>query len=233
MRLVNRRIIGRLCLILLGVFLGVQLFFFSQVVWLKSSHPHFSSFMEHHLDELRQQYPYVKLQHQWRDFPVINPSIMHAVIAAEDSGFMDNNGFDWQGIRTAFEKNLEAGKLVAGGSTITQQLAKNIFLSGRRSFIRKGEEALITVMIDLTLSKRRVLELYLNYAQWGQRVFGIEAASQHYYGISASQLSKQQAARLAAMLPSPALYDRQGDTQWLQQKTAIILKRMPLVTIPK
>ena len=122
--------------------------------------------------------------------------------------FVDHEGFDWDGIQKALEKNQKRGKAVAGGSTISQQLAKNLFLSGERSYWRKGQEAVITLMLEYALDKRRILELYLNVAEWGEGVFGCEAAARHYFNVSASQLSAEQSARLAAMLPRPQYYDR-------------------------
>ena len=137
------------------------------------------------------------------------------IIAAEDMKFVDHEGFDWEGIQRAMEKNQKKGKAVAGGSTITQQLAKNLFLSGSRSYIRKGEEAIITLMLEAVLDKRRILELYLNVAEWGNGVFGAEAAARHYYGASAASLGPEQAARLAAMLPRPQFYDRNRGSEYL------------------
>ncbi|HKY03174.1 MAG TPA: monofunctional biosynthetic peptidoglycan transglycosylase, partial [Burkholderiales bacterium] len=141
-------------------------------------------------------------------------------------------GFDWEGIQRALKKNEKKGRAVAGGSTISQQLAKNLFLSGERSYIRKGEEALITLMLESTLSKRRILELYLNVAEWGEGVFGAEAAARHYYGISASQLNAWQAARLAAMLPRPRYYDQNRGSPYLVGYSNRILGRMHYAQIP-
>ena len=130
------------------------------------------------------------------------------------------------------EKNERKGKAVAGGSTITQQLAKNLFLSPERSLLRKGEEAVITLMIETIWSKRRILEVYLNVIEWGNGVFGAEAAARHYFGIGAGQLSAEQAARLAAMVPSPRFYDRNRGAPGLARKTDVILARMPAAQIP-
>jgi monofunctional biosynthetic peptidoglycan transglycosylase len=122
--------------------------------------------------------------------------------------------------------------VVAGGSTISQQLAKNLFLSGERSAWRKGQEALITVMIEHVLDKRRILEIYLNVIEWGEGVFGAEAAARHYYGTSAAALGPEAAARLAAMVPNPRFYDRNRNTRWLGRKTQMILERMPSAELP-
>ena len=154
------------------------------------------------------------------------------MVAAEDAKFIDHEGFDWEGIQKALEKNEKKGKVVAGGSTISQQLAKNLFLSGSRSWVRKGQEAIITWMLESTMSKRRILELYLNVAEWGNGVFGAEAAARHYFSVPAAQLSAQQAAWLAAVLPAPQRYDRNRGSAWIARKSEIILARMPAAQIP-
>jgi len=154
------------------------------------------------------------------------------VIAAEDAKFVDHEGFDWDGIALAIEKNEKRGHIVAGGSTITQQLAKNLFLSGSRSWIRKGEEAVITVMLEAMLDKRRIFELYLNVIEWGSGVFGAEAAALHYFDVSAAHLSPQQAARLAAMAPNPRFYEHHQGAPGLNRKIGIILARMPAADLP-
>ena len=138
----------------------------------------------------------------------ISVELQRAVIAAEDAKFVDHEGFDWEGIQKAIEKNQRKGRVVAGGSTISQQLAKNLFLSPRKSMLRKAEEAAITVMIEVVWSKRRILEVYLNMIEWGNGVLGAEAAARHYYGVSAERLGPVQAAKLAGMVPNPRLYDR-------------------------
>jgi monofunctional biosynthetic peptidoglycan transglycosylase len=145
---------------------------------------------------------------------------------------MQHRGFDFDGIQKAFEKNEKRGRIAAGGSTITQQLAKNLFLWPEKSLIRKGEEALITLMIEGTWSKRRILEVYMNEIEWGTGIFGAEAASRHYFGVSASELSEYQAAMLASMVPSPQYYDRKGETEGLTRQTEVILERMNKVAIP-
>ena len=137
-----------------------------------------------------------------------------------------------EGIELAAEKNQKGGRVVAGGSTITQQLAKNLFLSGSRSWLRKGQEAIITLMLEAMLDKRRIFELYLNVIEWGNGVFGAEAAAQRYFGIPAARLSAEQAARLAAMAPNPRFYERNQGAPGLARKTHIILARMPAAELP-
>ncbi|MCE9633201.1 MAG: monofunctional biosynthetic peptidoglycan transglycosylase, partial [Methylophilales bacterium] len=150
----------------------------------------------------------------------------------EDAKFVDHEGFDWDGIEKAFDKNLKKGKIVAGGSTISQQLAKNLFLSGRKTPWRKLEEALITVMLEKLMSKRRILEIYLNVIEWGNGVFGAEAAARHYYKTSAAGLGAEQAAKLAAMVPNPRFYDKHREARGLAKKTGIILARMNQAEVP-
>jgi monofunctional biosynthetic peptidoglycan transglycosylase len=155
------------------------------------------------------------------------------VIASEDAKFLDHEGFDWEGIEKAYKKNKRKGKIVAGGSTISQQLAKNLFLSTKRTPWRKAEEALITVMLENILSKKRILEIYLNIIEWGNGVFGAEAAARHYYKTSAANLSSGQAAKLAAMIPNPRFYDKHSYTNYLSRRTATIQARMYQVSVPK
>src|SRR5690606_24396587 len=150
--------------------------------------------------------PRAQLIHRWAAYDTISPSLRRAVVAAEDDRFMGHYGFDWNGIQHAIERNRARGATHAGGSTISQQLAKNLFLSPSRSYLRKGQEALITLMLETTWSKRRILEVYLNVVEWGDGVFGAEAAAWRYYGINAARLGPAQAARLAVMLPNPRAY---------------------------
>ena len=210
----------------------VQGWFFVHVWWWSSHNPSSTAFMEARLAVLQQKDPKAALKHQWAPYEKVSTNLKRAVVAAEDAKFVDHEGFDWEGIQKALEKNEKKGKVVAGGSTISQQLAKNLFLSGSRSWLRKGQEAIITWMLESTLTKRRILELYLNVAEWGIGVFGAEAAARHYFGVPASQLSAQQAAWLAAILPAPQRYDRNRGSAWIANKTEIILARMPGAQIP-
>jgi monofunctional biosynthetic peptidoglycan transglycosylase len=169
---------------------------------------------------------------QWVPYERISPHLKRAVVAAEDSKFLQHEGFDFEAIQRAYEKNLEKGKLVAGGSTISQQLAKNLFLSSEKTPWRKLQEAVITFMLENVMPKRRILEIYLNVIEWGDGVFGAEAAVRHYYGTSAASITAGQAARLAAIIPNPRFYDHKRTTPWLIKKTAIILSRMSSAQIP-
>ena len=221
--------IKRLVLSLLGVALIAlllsQLWYLGQVLALRADNPASSAYMQRALAQ-------GAVNQQWRDYSDINDSLKRAVLVAEDSGFMRHRGFEWAGIRHAWRENRKAGKAVVGGSTLSQQLAKNLFLSGQRSYLRKLQEASITVMLELTLSKERILELYLNVAQWGHQIYGAEAAAQHYYQVSASQLNPRQASKLAAKLPRPNVYHFQGPSDYLRERADWIEAQLHLVAIP-
>ena len=223
---------GWLAAAAVGAFLALQLSYLARVWWWKEHDPPTTAFMHEGLEELRRRNPHAQVKHTWVPYSRISPSLKRAVVVAEDSRFVDHDGFDWEAIEKAREKNLRRGRIVAGGSTISQQLAKNLFLSASRTPWRKGEEALITVMIEHVMDKRRILELYLNVIEWGEGVFGAEAAARHYFGVSAAALSPGQSARLAAMIPNPRFYDRHRSTRWLERHTQTILARMPQAELP-
>ena len=215
-----------------GAFLFIQLSYLGRVWWMKDHNPEATAFMEDRLDRLREKKPSARLRHVWVPYDRISVHLKRAIVASEDARFVDHEGFDWNAIEKALEKNRRKGRVVMGGSTISQQLAKNLFLSSERTPWRKGEEALITVMIEYVMDKRRILELYLNVIEWGDGVFGAEAAARHYFGTSAAVLGSTQSARLAAMVPNPRYYDRNRSTAWLERKTQIILARMPAAELP-
>jgi monofunctional glycosyltransferase len=223
-----RRIVG---ILLLGV-LAYQGWIGAHIWWWVDHNPSTSAFMDTRLETLQADNPKATLHHQWVPYGAISDNLKRALITAEDAKFVDHEGFDWEGIALAYEKNRKKGRVVAGGSTISQQLAKNLFLSTRRTPWRKGEEAVITVMLEHIMDKRRILEIYLNVIEWGNGVFGAEAAAQHYFGIHASQLSPEQAAKLAAMVPNPRFYDRHREAPGLQRKTALILENIQYADIP-
>ena len=228
----TKSLIGRGLLALLIVIVLYQLWIFLHICWWVNHNPESSAFMEDRLDVLQEKNPDAELRHRWVDYKKISVNLKRAVIAAEDSRFIDHEGFDWEGIQKAYEKNLKKGKIVAGGSTISQQLAKNLFLSTKRTPWRKLEEAMITLMLEQMMSKRRIFEIYLNIIEWGNGVFGAEAAARHYFGNSAAGLSSYQAAKLAAMIPNPRFYDRNQGARGLGRKTSIILARMNYVAVP-
>ena len=210
----------------------VQGWFLAQVGWWRWFNPASTAFMERRLESLRAGNPKAALQHRWTPYERISPQLKRAVVAAEDAKFMDHEGFDWQAIQKALERNQQKGRVVAGASTLSQQLAKNLFLSGERSWLRKGQEAAITWMLETLLSKRRILELYLNVAEWGDGVFGAEAAARHHFGVSAAALGAEQAAFLAVILPSPRRYERGRATPYVAGRVQSILARMPGAQIP-
>ncbi|MEX0606467.1 MAG: monofunctional biosynthetic peptidoglycan transglycosylase [Halofilum sp. (in: g-proteobacteria)] len=172
------------------------------------------------------------LVHSWIDYERISPALARAVVVAEDARFVDHDGIDWDAVSRAFQRNWSDAGIVRGGSTITQQLAKNLYLSERRSYLRKAQEAALALLLDQSLGKRRILELYLNYIEWGDGVFGAEAAARHYYGVSAAHLAAHQAARLAARIPRPRYYDRVGATNYLRERSAQIKGWMPNARVP-
>ena len=217
---------------LAALLIAYELTFLARVWWWKDHNPPSTAFMEAQLDRLREKKPDAKLKQQWVPYEKISSNLKRAIVASEDAKFVDHEGFDWEAIEKAMERNKQKGKVTRGGSTISQQLAKNLFLSGNRTLWRKGQEALITVMIENLWSKRRILEVYLNVIEWGDGVFGAEAAARHYYGAGAASLSPEAAARLAAMVPNPRFYDRNRNTAWLQRKTGMILARMPSAELP-
>lgn len=184
----------------------VQGWYFAHVWWWRSNDPQMTRFMHLRLTELRERDPRAQLAHRWVPYSRISPHLKRAVVAAEDDRFMEHYGIDWTGIQRAIERNRERGGRVSGGSTITQQLAKNLFLSGQRSYLRKAQEAVIAIMIEASWSKRRILEVYLNVVEWGDGVFGAEAAAHYHYGVGADRIGPVEATQMAVMLPNPRRY---------------------------
>ena len=210
----------------------VQFWFFAHIWYWVDHNPGTTAFMEARLEKLREKNPRAQLSQQWVPYNRISVHLKRAVVAAEDAKFLGHEGFDWEAIQKAYEKNLKKGRVVAGGSTISQQLAKNLFLSGERTWWRKAQEAVITFMIETLMTKRRILEIYLNVIEWGNGVFGAEAAARHHFGTTAASLGPEQAARLAAMIPSPRRYGPGAETPYLAQRTEIILARMGAAQVP-
>lgn len=188
--------------------------------------------MEASLERLRAKKPDAKLRHAWVPYAKISTHLKRAIVVAEDARFTEHEGFDWEAIDKAMDKNRRKGRVVAGASTISQQLAKNLFLSPARTPWRKGQEAIITVMIEQVMDKRRILEVYLNVIEWGDGVFGAEAAARHYHGTSAAALGAEASAKLAAMVPNPRFYERNRGAPGLARKAQLILDRMPAAEVP-
>lgn len=203
------------------------------VLWWKWQNPGMTSFMAQRLGELREKNPQAELTRQWMPYETISVNLKRAAVAAEDDKFVDHEGFDWEGMQKALEKNQKKGKVVAGGSTITQQLAKNLFLSAAKTPWRKAQEAAITVMIEVAWDKRRILEVYLNVVEWGDGgLFGAESAARRYFGVPAAALSPEQAARLAVLLPGPRKYGRNLYSPYIEARTQAVLARMRYSEVP-
>lgn len=210
----------------------LQLYYFAQIGLWVVFNPGPTSFMQAQLAQLQEKKPAAVIRQQWVPYARISNKLKRAIIASEDALFSEHQGVDWDALEKAYEKNSRKGRVVAGGSTITQQLAKNLFLSGSRSYFRKAQELAIAYMLEFWMSKERILEIYLNVVEWGNGVFGAEAAARHYYGTSAANLSASQAARLAAMLPNPRYYDGHRGSAYLARRTGLILRRMGSAELP-
>jgi monofunctional biosynthetic peptidoglycan transglycosylase len=208
-----------------------QAWLFTHVLWWKWNNPQDTSFMSIRLEELQQKNPAAKLRYEWVEYTQISNHLKRAAIAAEDGKFLDHNGFDWDGIEQALEKNQQRGKRAAGGSTISQQLAKNLFLSPSKSYVRKIQEAVITVMIETCWDKRRILEVYLNVVEWGEGTFGAQAAAKRHYHTNAANISAAQAARMVVMLPNPRKFERSLPAYAVRYSNSV-LRRMPGTRIP-
>lgn len=227
-----RRVILLTLVSALLLFALVQAWFFVQVWHLRTYNPETSAFMRERLALIRAVKPKATLNMHWVNYAAIAPIAKRAVVASEDDRFMDHHGFDWAGMHDAFEKNLAEGEFAAGGSTISQQLARNLFLSPSKNLLRKGEEALITVMLEATLGKRRILELYLNMVEWGDLIYGIGAASEVYFHKPPRALTPHEAAFLAAMLPNPRFYQENPASPGLQKRIRAVESRMNASRIP-
>ena len=212
--------------------LALQAYFFVQIWWWVDHNPGSTSFMRQQRSILQEKNPAATLQYTWVPYDRISGNLKRAIIASEDSHFSEHEGVDWEALQKAYEKNNRRGKPVAGGSTITQQLAKNLFLSGQRSYLRKGQELIITYMLEFWMDKERIFEIYLNVVEWGSGVFGAEAAARHYFNVSAANLSASQGARLAVMLPNPRFYDKNRGSGYLAARAGVILRRMGSAELP-
>ncbi len=216
----------------LALVLLLQAWYFIQICWWVHFNPSSTAFMRAQLERLRDNNPEARLQHQWVPYERVSNHLKRAIIASEDANFADHQGVDWQALQMAYEKNAKKGRVVRGGSTITQQLAKNLFLSGQRSYLRKAQEMVITYMLEAVMDKRRIFEIYLNVAEWGDGVFGCEAAARKYFGKPAARLTQAEAARLAVLLPNPRVYGRRINSDYLNRRTALILVRMNAAGLP-
>ncbi len=201
-------------------------FVYPDISSLKKENPSKTSFMEFREKEWANEGIDKTISQKWVPLKRISPYLIKAVIIAEDDKFWRHEGFDFAAMEQALKKDLKKRRFKAGGSTISQQLAKNLYLSPSKNPIRKIKEAILTWRMERTLSKRRIVEIYLNVAEWGDGIFGIEAASRHYFGKHASALSAQEASRLATVLPNPRVYNVNGDSRYIRNRSARIYKIM-------
>ena len=227
MKKICRWIIWIGVILLLGFIMSIIVYFFyPNVSVLKKQNPQKTSFMTYRMAEWSAKNKKVTLYQTWVPLNRISPYAVKAVIIAEDDKFWDHEGFDLKAMQQALEKGLAKKKFKAGGSTITQQLAKNLYLTPAKNPIRKLKEAILTWRLESTLSKRRIIELYLNVAEWGEGIFGIEAAARKYFGKSAFTLSAQEAAQLAAVLPNPRRYNPTSNSRYVKKRAGIIYRIM-------
>ena len=231
-------------LVLMGVaWLSLQLFFLAHIACMAWLAPESSSFQRSEAWRLVHTKDSLRWRQDWVAYDKISDALKRAVIASEDDIFAQHDGVQWDAIEKAWEKNTKAEQQanksqrkappkVVGGSTITQQLAKNLFLSGERTLLRKGQEFVLTLMLEALLDKKRILEIYLNNVEWGEGVFGAQAAALHYFGKPAAQLSSWEAARLAVMLPRPKYFEKLPRSDYLLSRTDTIVARMGNAQLP-
>jgi monofunctional biosynthetic peptidoglycan transglycosylase len=212
--------------------IGLQLYYAAQIALWNFVDPQTTAFMRTDAARLSADRPDLSIQHQWVPYDQISRNLKRAIIASEDANFANNNGYETDAILQAWEKNKKRGHIVAGGSTISQQLARNLFLSREQSYIRKGQELIITWMLETLLDKERIFEIYLNSVEWGNGVYGAQAAARYYYRSTAAKLTPWQSARLAVMLPRPKYFDEHRNSQYLAQRTAVIARRMGAAELP-
>ena len=215
-------------LVLVCLYVGFEIltFPFLAIARLPTVNPTETALMRQRIEEAHEHGKTMKIDYRWTPLTNVPRHIRMAVLVAEDAAFFSHAGVDWHEVWESMETNWEEGRIVRGGSTITQQLSKNLYLSTSRDPVRKLKELIITWMLEATLSKKRILELYLNIIEWGPGVFGIEAAAQRYFHKPASRLSMEEGARLAAVIPSPLRHQPTEATEYVERKKDLILKRM-------
>lgn len=236
------RHIGRLIAVLVLATLCLQLWFAGRILMMRFIAPQSTSFQRSEAIRLLKEKQQVAWAQAWVDDEQLPRTLKRAVVASEDDSFAEHGGVDWDALKGAWKKNEKAqaraearGKPVAkviGGSTITQQLAKNLFLSGERTLLRKGQELIITLMLEALLDKRRILEIYLNSVEWGEGLFGAQAAARHYFHTDVSRLGNFEAARLAVMLPAPKRFERQPGSAYVMGRAGLIVNRMTSAQVP-
>ncbi len=199
---------------------------FSDISELQRKNPMETAFMRAHAEEAERAGKQFRKRHRWVPLSAVSPHVVHAVVVAEDGSFFSHEGFDWYEIGESLKKNLREFRFARGGSTITQQLVKNLYLSASKNPLRKLNEWILTWHMERTLSKQRILEVYLNVIEWGDGMYGIESAAQAYFGKSAAGLTREEAARLAAIIPSPKRYRADSDGRYVTRRARLILSRM-------
>ena len=230
--------------LLLLAIAALQLFFVARIAAMAVLAPQSTTFERSEAWRISQQKGTLRWRAQWVDYRQISDHLKRAVITSEDDGFAHHDGVDWDALEKAWAKNSRAEQRAAqqqssarspkvvGGSTITQQLAKNLVLSGERTLVRKSQEFVLTLLLESLLSKQRILEIYLNSVEWGEGIFGAEAAALHYYRKSASSLTANEAARLAVMLPRPRYFEKLSNSVYLSERSAVIAARMAGAQLP-
>jgi len=212
--------------------IATQLFYFAQIAVWNFVDPRSTAFMRSDASRLARERPDLTIQRTWVPYEQISRNLKRAIIASEDANFVNNPGYETDAILQAWERNRARGHIVRGGSTISQQLARNLFLSREQSYIRKAQELIITWMLETLLDKERIFEIYLNSVEWGKGVYGAEAAARYYFRISAAKLNAAQSARLAVMLPRPRYFDEHRTSPYLAQRAAVIARRMGAAELP-
>jgi monofunctional biosynthetic peptidoglycan transglycosylase len=238
----------RWLILLLCALLLLQLFFVARIALMARFNPQSTTFERSEIWRIVSDKGSLRWRQQWVDYDQISDHLKRAVIASEDDSFAWHEGVDWDAMEKAWQKNASAEQRAAqqlangaraikppkivGGSTITQQLAKNLLLSGERTLLRKGQELMLAYLLEKLLTKQRILELYLNHVEWGEGVFGAEAAAQHYYRKPAARLSAAEAARLAVMLPRPRYYEKLPGSPYLAERASVIAGRLWRAELP-
>ena len=215
----------RVLRVVVGVILAIQLWIFASLLWWKTHPVQTTMFMRLQATG--------KVNHQWQPYNKISPYFKRAVLVGEDAKFLQHHGFDWDGVQLALEHNEENGEIVAGGSTVSQQLSKNLFLFPQRSFVRKAQESIATIMMERLWSKQRILEVYMNSVELGENIYGVEAASQHYFHKSSQALTQNQAIFLAGLLPNPKYYQSHPQNPRFKFRQRFIYKYFHSVDIPQ
>jgi monofunctional biosynthetic peptidoglycan transglycosylase len=220
-------ILTALCLLCLFVLLEyISLPSKTELRKIRRTNPRVTALMKQRQEEAEKKKKKYYLRQEWVSLSAINENLKRAVIVAEDGTFYQHEGIDWYEVKESIKKDIRKGKFARGASTITQQLAKNLFLSTSKDPIRKLKEVIIAMMIENELPKARILEIYLNIIELGDGIFGVEAASQKYFGKHASELTREDAARIAAVIPSPLRHTPTSDMRYVRNRTRIILTRM-------